>query len=76
MIIEIEAYNIKNVFLTGKTCTEKELKQKVSYILSLSNDNFVELFCRQYSFDKVNYKFNEVDFVIDLDTHLVYHPKY
>ena len=76
MIVEIESYKIKDIYISGKSCSEKDLRQKVKNVLLIENDNFVQLFCRLYNFDVINTFSDTVDFVIDLDTHLVYKPKY
>ena len=78
MIIEIESYERKNLYLSGGTCSGKSLRDKMNHILAMSNGNFVELFCRIYGFERVpdGVEIDTADFVIDLDTYIVYKPKY
>ncbi len=76
MIIEIESYKIKGLFLSGKTCTEKMLRQRVKQVLAAEQDNFTALFCRCYGFDVVEGEDIRPDFVIDLDMGWIYAPKY
>ena len=33
MIIEVESYKVKDLFLCGKACSEKELRKKMKHIL-------------------------------------------
>ena len=75
MIIEIESYKIKGLFLSGKNCTEKMLRQRVKQVLATEQDNFTALFCRWYGFDAVEGEDIHPDFVIDLDMGWIYAPK-
>lgn len=78
MIIEIESYNIKNLYLSGGSCSEKSLREKMNHILAMSDGNFTELFCRVYGFELISdsVEIDAPDFVIDLDTYILYKPKY
>ena len=77
MIIEIESY-LGDKLLSGKKCTEKELREKFKKALKVSQDeNFLRIFCSMFKFEGIPFDENiEVDYVIDLDTHLVYTPDY
>jgi len=64
--------------ISGKKCTEKELRKKVKEVIEITKvEDFAPLFCRMFQFDEqLLDKEIEVDYVIDLDTHLVYAPRY
>ena len=78
MLVEIESF-YGDRLISGKKCTEKALREKMNKILEMVEDarDFTPLFCRVYNYEE--YPLSEshhVDFVIDLDTHLVYAPTY
>ena len=64
--------------ISGKKCTEKELKEKFKKVIKIVEaEDFTALFCRMFNFEE--YFLDEdiqIDFVIDLDTHLIYTPHY
>lgn len=74
MIIEIESYkeNEDGIFLTGKKHSLSELREMTKHIVALSDNNFIPLFCRNYSFDIIENYNGKVDVVIDLDINHVY----
>jgi len=78
MLVMIESFYGDRI-ISGKKCTEKTLRQKMNKILGMigSIEDFTHLFCRVYCFEE--YPCSEdikIDFVIDLDTHIVYTPRY
>ena len=77
MLIEIESF-FGNRLISGKKCTEKELREKFRKVIKIAEtQNFTELFCRMYNFEEYDLsEYIQADFVIDLDTHLVYAPRY
>lgn len=76
MLIEIEGYNIHEL-LSGPKMKEKDLRQKfLRAVKMIDMCDFTDLFCRLYKFDRIPYSDNiDVDYVMDLDTWLVYKPK-
>jgi DUF971 family protein len=78
LIVEIDGI-YQQVFLTGRKCTKKELKQKYLQALSMVSDirDLPDVFCRLHHFDKLTFEYeDEVDFVIDTDTDRIYSPSY
>ena len=77
MLIYIDSF-FGDSLLSGKKCSEKELRKRVLETTSQCNtSDFTALFCRQYLFDELPLTEDvEVDFVVDLDTSLVYIPRY
>lgn len=78
IIVKIDGF-YQQVFLTGRKCSKKELKQKYLQALSIVSDisDLPDLFCRIHHFDKLNFgNYDEVDFVIDTDTNRIYSPNY
>jgi len=78
MLVFIESF-YGNRLLTGKRCSEKELWQRMKCVVGKieKTEDFTPLFCRLYEFDELPMcDDTEVDFVIDLDTCLVYSPQY
>lgn len=75
MLIGIESIN-GDVLLSGKVASVGQLKQRMIAVLSdVSENDFVAVFCVRYGYDVYPYDENiTVDYVIDLDTHLVYQP--
>jgi hypothetical protein len=78
MIVRIESYFIHDVILSGKKCSKEELKRKlISTISKTDTIDFVPFFCRMFQFEEMPFTDDiEADFVIDLDTYLVYKPRY
>ncbi|MCL2545406.1 MAG: hypothetical protein FWE77_05745 [Clostridia bacterium] len=75
-MVYIESY-FGDALIAGKKCSERELREKAKKALELSEaNNFVALFCRMFKFEEHPLQKDvQVDFVIDLDTHLVYAPR-
>ena len=78
MIIEIESYkeNEDGLFLTGKKYSLSELREMTKHIVTLSDNNFIPLFCSNYNFDIIENYDGNADVVIDLDINHVYQPRY
>ena len=72
MIIEIESV-FGDVLVHGKYCNESELRKQVKYILSLIDEaEFTDAFCMRFGYERLSYtEQTEIDFHIDLDTHMV-----
>jgi len=66
-----------DALISGKNCSERELREKAKKALQVSEPgNFVALFCRMFMFEEQSMpKDTPADFIIDLDTHLVYAPR-
>ena len=77
MLVWIESF-LGDRLISGKTCSEKELRQRMKEVLEIKEDeDFTAVFCRIHQFDEYPLSADiQVDFVIDLDTSLVYAPKY
>lgn len=77
MLVEIESF-WGNKIISGKKCSEKELRRKMNKALKITEtEEFTAIFCRMFQFEEYNFSDDvRVDFIIDLDTHLVYAPKY
>lgn len=81
MIIEFESY-FGNCIVTGKQCSKKRLREMLKESLKICDynlNNIVRIFCSIYNFDITIIKEQkdiQIDFVIDLDTQLIYKPKY
>lgn len=65
-------------FSEGRQCSEKELKKKMNEAFEITeSEEFTSVFCRLFQFEEYNFSDDiRVEFVIDLDTHLAYVPKY
>ena len=77
MIIEIESY-LGNRMLFGKSISEYELRKLINQILLQTDENqFLYWLCSRYNFEKIKFS-NEIeaDYVVDLDTHEIYKPKF
>ena len=78
MFVLIESF-LGNKLITGKKCPEKELRARMKKVIELieKTEDFIPLFCRLFDFQEAPLS-NDIheDFVIDLDTHLVYAPKH
>ncbi len=77
MLVEIESFWGDKI-ISGKKCSEKELRQKMNEVLKITEtEEFTAIFCRMFQFEENNFSDEvRVDFVIDLDTHLIFVPKY
>lgn len=77
MLIEIESFRGDKI-LSGKKCAEKELRQKMHQVLDLTEgEEFVAVFCRLFEFEVYSLlEADRIDYVIDLDTRIVYAPRY
>ncbi|MBE6789478.1 MAG: hypothetical protein E7539_07485 [Ruminococcaceae bacterium] len=77
MLIEIESvYGDKIVH--GKHIKQDELKKIVKNLIStVGEENFTTAFCLRYDYQEVACSQDIIiDYVIDLDTHLILKPKY
>jgi len=77
MLIYIESF-WGDRLISGKKCTENEVRKKFKEAVKITETaDFTALFCRIFQFDEYPLaKDIQVDFIIDLDTHLVYRPHY
>ncbi len=77
MILEIESV-YSDAILHGKTFNGDELRAIVKELLThFDESEFVSIFCSRYDYEILPYdKDIPVDYIIDLDTHLVIKPKY
>jgi hypothetical protein len=77
LLVEIESY-WGNKILAGKKCSEKVLRQKMIEALKITeSEEFTSVFCRMFQFEEYSNSDDvRVDFVIDLDTRLLYSPRY
>jgi len=77
MLVCIENF-FGDTLISGKKCAEKELREKFNTVIKLTNaEDFTRLFCCRFHFNELPYTEDvQVDFVIDLDTHLVYKPRF
>ena len=76
MIIEIESV-YGDTFLHGKSLSLPELKSQMRRILTeAGEEDFISVFCARCQYDILPYSSDQpVDYVIDLDTHLIYSPR-
>ena len=72
MMIEIESV-FGDVIVHGERCNENELRKRVKYILSLASEaEFTNSFCMRFGYERLSCtEQTEIDFRIDLDTHMV-----
>lgn len=77
MILEIESV-YGDAIIHGKHFCESDLRTIVKELLSYVNESeFVSNFCMRYEYELLPYDDNiKVDYIIDLDTHLLIKPKY
>lgn len=77
MLVYIESF-YGDKLISGKKCTEKELREKFKKVIEISEPaDFTPLFCRMFRFQEQFLDEEvQVDFFIDLDTHLIYTPRY
>lgn len=77
MLIELESvYGDK--IICGKHLDKSELQNALNEILMTAEErSFSSVFCGRYGYEEVPCSyFIQVDYVIDLDTHLIFKPKY
>ena len=76
MLIYVDSF-FGDSLLSGKKCSEKELRQRVLETKNqCETSDFAALFCRKYLFDELPISEDiQVDFIVDLDTYLVYVPR-
>ncbi len=76
MILYIESV-YGDTLLHGKPFGEADLRTKVQKLLTLvREEEITSAFCSRYDYETVPFDpFLKADYVIDLDTHLVYKPK-
>ena len=77
MLIRIDSY-LGDKLIFGKRCTKKELRKKFDKVIeAVETEEFTTLFCSMFQFEELSIDEDiRVDYVIDLDTHLVYAPHY
>ena len=77
MLIRIDSF-FGDKLIFGKRCTEKDLREKFNKVIeAVETEEFVTLFCRMFQFEELPVDEDiRVDYIIDLDTHLVYTPCY
>jgi len=77
LLIRIDSF-FGDKLISGARCTEKDLKEKFDKIIKVAEaTEFTALFCRTFQFEELSTDaYIRVDYVIDLDTHLVYAPRY
>ena len=77
MLIEIESvYGDK--IIHGRHLSINELKSAMEEILEIVNEKeFTPVFCSRFQYEVIPYSNDiRVDYRIDLDTHLLFKPKY
>ena len=77
MLIELESvYGDK--IIHGKQLSKNELQNALDEILkAVEEQNFLSVFCTRYGYEELQSSNTIcVDYVIDLDTHLIVEPKY
>ena len=77
MLIELESvYGDKTIH--GKYLNRSELQNALNEILrTVEERDFPSIFCARYGYEEVPHSDSiQVDYVIDLDTHLLIKPKY
>ena len=77
MLIKIESFYGDSLF-SGKVSSIGQLKHRVMTVVADCDiQDFISVFCARYSYDIYPYDESiQVDYVIDLDTYLVYKPVY
>lgn len=77
MLVYVESY-FGDRIISGKKCSEKKLREKFKQAFSINQaEDFTPIFCRMFKFEEIPFDQHiQVDFIIDLDTALVYAPKY
>ena len=77
MLIELESvYGDK--IIHGKHLTKNELQSAMKEILENSAEtDFLSVFCSRFGYEELPYTDAvQVDYIIDLDTHLLINPQY
>lgn len=77
MLIEIESvYGDK--ILHGKHFDKNQLQSIVKELICTVGENaFCSAFCTRYGYEEVTYSDGiDIDYIIDLDTHLIFTPRY
>lgn len=77
MLIELESiYGDK--IIHGKHLTRRNLQHALDEILkAVGERDFLSVFCARYGYEELQYADTiKVDYVIDLDVHLLIEPKY
>ena len=77
MLIQIEStYGDK--LICGSYLDREELQNALIYILQIvSEKDFLTVFCTRYRYEEIPCSDTiRVDYIIDLDTHLLIKPKY
>ena len=76
MLIELESvYGDK--IIQGKHLTPNELQSAIKEILENSSEtDFISVFCSRFGYEELPYIPIQVDYRIDLDTHLLIKPQY
>lgn len=77
MLIEVESV-YGDTLLYGKHLSSSELRAQVNRILSeAGEEDFISIFCARCQYEELPHSSDQsVDYVIDLDAHLVYSPKH
>ncbi len=79
MLIEIESY-YGNYIVEGKNYSKTKITEMCKDMISSNNytaKEFTKKFCNKYEYKILNDNLNKkVDLVIDLDTEMIYVPKY
>jgi len=77
LIIEIESYYGDKI-LHGKHLKRRDIENALDEILQHVNESdFPSVFCARYDYEELDYSDSiDVDYVIDLDTHLIFKPQY
>ena len=77
MLIEIESV-YGDTLLHGKILPPAELTAQVKRILfAVGEEDFVSVFCARCQYEIIPHSSDHpVDYVIDLDTHLIYSPSH
>lgn len=77
MIVEIESV-YGDSLLHGRKMTLSEIKNLTNKVLNMvSEQEFIEVFCNKTGCEVLDYQSDvNVDYIIDLDTHKIYKPRY
>ena len=77
MLIELESVD-GDKLIHGSRLKRNELQNAIKEILQIvSETDFLSVFCARYGYEELPYSSTvRVDYVIDLDTHLLIKPTY
>lgn len=77
MIVEIESV-YGDSLLHGRKMTLSEIDKMMKEVLNVASEKeFIEVFCNKTGCEVLGYQSDVyVDYIIDLDTHIVYKPRY